>query len=59
MVTVKVTRKGPVAYIQGMPLPHPMSPELIELFGDKDELYFEASVNHGIVTLVRTVPAPC
>jgi len=59
MVKIKVTRKGNWVFLDGMPKPLPLTDKLRTIFANKDVEWFEATVNHGIVTLVRTVPAPC
>jgi hypothetical protein len=58
MVTVKVTRKGNRVFLEGSSQPLPLTKELKEIFSVGDVVWFEATVNRGVVTLLRTVPAP-
>ena len=59
MVKIKVTRKGNWVFLEGQPTPLPLTKDLKKIFGEKTTEWFEATVNQGIITLVRTVPAPC
>lgn len=56
MVKIKVTRKGNWVFLEGQPVPLPLTEDLKKIFGQKTTEWFEATVNHGRVTLIRTVP---
>ncbi len=56
MVTIKVTRQGNTVFIDRQAFP--ITEELRKIFGNKEVLYFEATINNGTATLARTVPAP-
>jgi len=57
MVKVKVTRKGDWVFIDRWPKPVPITEELKEIFDQKNVEWFEATIQPGTITLLRTVPA--